>query len=131
MPQGGQIEIVNNGRVHRDGAVYLELCVKDNGPGIADHVLTHLFTPVRSTKGGENRGIGLSIVHALVGQMKGLISCRSGHGGTSFDLLLPLPDNASANAAIAQVVNAEVRPLAPAALAEDPLPRLSAQHGTQ
>ncbi len=89
LPKGGHIEINNNGRVHRDGRVFLELCIKDNGPGIAADVLAKLFTPVRSTKAGQNRGIGLSIVLSLVKRLNGLISCRSTQAGTVFEILLP------------------------------------------
>ena len=89
LPKGGHIEINNNGRVHRDGRVFFELCIKDNGPGIPADVLAKLFTPVRSTKAGQNRGIGLSIVHGLVKRLNGLISCRSTQAGTVFELLLP------------------------------------------
>ncbi len=89
MPKGGHIEINNNRRVDRDGRVFFELCIKDNGPGIPADVLAKLFTPVRSTKAGQNRGIGLSIVHGLVKRLNGLISCRSTQAGTVFELLLP------------------------------------------
>jgi HD-like signal output (HDOD) protein/signal transduction histidine kinase len=114
MPKGGQINVHNNGRVHRDGGVYIELCVRDNGPGIPDHVLTHLFTPVRSNKPGANRGIGLSIVQGLVTQLGGLIGCRSGASGTTFDILLPLPNTAGASAVIAQAAAADLPGVAPA-----------------
>lgn len=89
LPKGGHIEISNNGRIHRDGQAFFELCIKDNGPGIPADVLAHLFSPVRSTKAGENRGIGLSIVHSLVKGLNGLISCRSSKTGTIFEILLP------------------------------------------
>jgi len=89
LPKGGHIEINNNGLVHREGRVYFELCIKDNGPGIPAEVLANLFSPVRSSKVGANRGIGLSIVHSLVKKLNGLISCRSTKAGTAFDILLP------------------------------------------
>ncbi len=89
LPKGGHIEISNNGRIHRDGRVFFALCIKDDGPGIAPDELANLFTPVRSTKVGQNRGIGLSIVHNLVKRLNGLISCRSSQAGTIFEILLP------------------------------------------
>jgi putative nucleotidyltransferase with HDIG domain len=89
LPGGGQIEISNNGRIHRDGRVFFELCIKDDGPGIPAEVLAHLFSPIRSSKAGPNRGIGLSIVHGLVKRLNGLISCRSTQTGTTFEILLP------------------------------------------
>ncbi len=89
LPKGGHIEVNNNGRVHRDGRVFFALCIKDDGPGIAPDELANLFTPLRSTKVGQNRGIGLSIVHSLVKRLNGLISCQSSQAGTVFELLLP------------------------------------------
>jgi signal transduction histidine kinase len=89
LPNGGHIEINNNGRIHRDGQTFFELCIKDTGPGIPVEVLANLFSPVRSSKAGENRGIGLSIVHSLVKRLGGLISCRSTKSGTVFEILLP------------------------------------------
>ncbi len=89
LPKGGQIEIVNNGPTDRQGRVFHELLVKDTGGGLPADVLANLFSPVRSTKAGENRGIGLSIVHGLVKKLNGLISCQSSLTGTTFQLLLP------------------------------------------
>ncbi len=90
LPAGGEIEIADNGPVNRDGRLYAELRVRDNGSGIPPAILSRLFSPVASTKGGHGRGLGLSIVHSLVQKMGGTITCRSSSRGTSFDLLLPL-----------------------------------------
>jgi len=90
MPTGGEIQIVNSGHVNRDGRLYAELCVRDNGPGMSPEILAHLFSPVRSTKGGGHQGLGLSIVHSLVIKAQGLITCRCGKKGTAFEILLPI-----------------------------------------
>jgi HD-like signal output (HDOD) protein/signal transduction histidine kinase len=89
MPRGGRIEVINNGLTQRDGADYFELLVNDTGPGLPDEVLAKLFSPVRSSKAGENRGLGLSIVHGLVKKLNGLIACKSSPLGTSFEVLVP------------------------------------------
>jgi HD-like signal output (HDOD) protein/signal transduction histidine kinase len=94
VPQGGAIEVANNGHVHRDGRLYLELSVRDTGPGLPEAVLAHLFSPVQSSKGGSAHGFGLSIVHGLVKKMQGTITCRSGKKGTTFELLLPVRNDA-------------------------------------
>ncbi len=99
LPKGGHIEIKNNGRVHRDGREYFELCIQDDGAGIPADMQAKLFTPVRSNKAGPNRGIGLSIVHGLVKRLNGLISCRSTPAGTIFEILLPVRDAAAQDAA--------------------------------
>lgn len=91
LPKGGKIEVKNNGRVIREGRTYLELRISDTGAGIPADVLANLFSPVRSSKSGENRGLGLNIVQNLVTKVNGLISCRSGESGTIFEILLPVP----------------------------------------
>jgi signal transduction histidine kinase len=89
LPNGGKIEISNRGHVNRERRLYLELVVSDTGPGLSADVLANLFSAVRSNKEGAHHGIGLSIVHSLVNKMQGLISCRSGKSGTTFEILLP------------------------------------------
>lgn len=87
---GGEIQIVNNGHVNKDGALFVELCVSDNGPGIPPEILRSLFQPVRTTKGDGHQGLGLSIVHGLIKKHQGLITCRSSSKGTHFEMLLPV-----------------------------------------
>ena len=86
----GEIFVTNNGRVNRDGALYVEICVSDNGPGIPPDILDRLFQPLHSTKGDGHQGLGLSIVHGLLKKHGGEISCRSNDRGARFELLLPL-----------------------------------------
>ena len=89
LPDGGKIEISNRGHVNRERKLYLELVISDTGPGLSAEVLANLFSAVRSTKEGKHHGLGLSIVHSLVKKMQGLITCRSGKTGTTFEILLP------------------------------------------
>ncbi|GJJ02748.1 hypothetical protein RugamoR64_32860 [Duganella rhizosphaerae] len=89
LTDGGKIEISNRGHVNRERKLYLELVVSDTGPGLSAEVLANLFSAVRSTKEGAHHGLGLSIVHSLVKKMQGLITCRSGKAGTTFEILLP------------------------------------------
>lgn len=90
MPAGGEIQIMNNGLVNRDGLLYTELCVADTGPGVPPEVLANLFSPIRSDKGEGHQGLGLSIVHSLVRKSQGLITCRSSKKGTTFEMLFPV-----------------------------------------
>ena len=91
MPRGGEIEVANCGHLNRDGRVFLELSVRDTGPGIPADILAVLFTPGHTTKAGAHRGRGLAIVQDLVRQVDGVITCRSTRSGTSFEILLPVP----------------------------------------
>jgi HD-like signal output (HDOD) protein/signal transduction histidine kinase len=89
LETGGRIEIASRGHVNRERRLYLELVVSDTGPGLSREVLANLFAAVKSTKPGAHHGLGLSIVHSLVKKLHGDIACRSGHTGTSFEILLP------------------------------------------
>ena len=88
--ENGEIVVAIPGYINRDGRLYCALTVHDSGPGIAPAVLAKLFSPVRSAKGGNHAGLGLSIVHGLVRSLEGIIMCRSNGSGTTFELLLPV-----------------------------------------
>jgi HD-like signal output (HDOD) protein/signal transduction histidine kinase len=100
LRDGGRIEIANRGHVNRERRLYLELVVSDNGPGMSADVLANLFTPVRSDKEGKHHGLGLSIVHSLVKKLNGMITCRSGKTGTTFEILLPARGSSSQVASV-------------------------------
>jgi signal transduction histidine kinase len=89
MPAGGQITVRSKGLVQHEGLSLQVLHIIDNGPGMSAQVQEKLFSPQLSTKPGPNRGLGLSVVHELVTQLGGAISCQSGNTGTRFELLLP------------------------------------------
>jgi len=89
LVRGGRIDVSNLGRVQHQGQVFFKLQVADDGPGIAPDVMQRLFSPVRSSKPGDNRGLGLSIVQGLVQKLGGQIRCESTAQGTRFDILLP------------------------------------------
>ena len=74
---------------------FAKITIQDNGPGIAPHVMERLFEPYNSSKtSAGNLGLGLSIVHTIVGEMQGRITCDSSRGsGTCFTVFIPLaPD---------------------------------------
>jgi PAS domain S-box-containing protein len=73
---------------------YALLEVRDDGVGIPDHELEHIFDPFYSTKAPEQgTGLGLSIVHRIVTHHAGYIAVRSKPSeGTTFSIALPLAD---------------------------------------
>lgn len=90
MPDGGGLNITTSHCVNAKGEDLVEIRVADTGPGMPDHILKNLFTPLTSTKGAGHSGLGLSITKNLVTDASGNISCRSNKQGTEFQILFPI-----------------------------------------
>ena len=67
----------------------LEFCVQDNGPGVPDDLLPHLFDPFVTTK-PTGTGLGLALVAKIVGDHGGIIECESQPRHTIFRVLMPM-----------------------------------------
>ncbi len=101
MPNGGHITIViKNVALDEDAIATLDglqhgdcvmISVSDNGVGIAEDILPHIFEPFYTTKGvDEGTGLGLSTVFGIVKQSGGGIEVESKPGnGSTFRIYLP------------------------------------------
>jgi two-component system nitrogen regulation sensor histidine kinase GlnL len=67
----------------------LEFCVRDNGPGVGEDLLPHLFDPFVTTK-STGTGLGLALVAKIVGDHGGIIECESQPRRTTFRILMPV-----------------------------------------
>jgi two-component system, NtrC family, nitrogen regulation sensor histidine kinase GlnL len=66
----------------------LEFCVRDNGPGVPEDLMPHLFDPFVTTK-PTGTGLGLALVAKIVGDHGGVIECESQPRRTTFRVLMP------------------------------------------
>ena len=98
MPEGGELTITTSTiPAVRLGDSYknaVRIDIKDTGVGIAKENLKKLFTPFFTTKEkGVGVGLGLSVVHGIIGKHNGRIDVNSSPGvGTTFTIYLEAMD---------------------------------------
>jgi signal transduction histidine kinase len=98
LPEKGKITVSTSKNDNED---YVIVEVKDNGPGIPDHILSRIFEPFFTTKAkGKGTGLGLSVSRGIIRKLGGYIKVNSKLGeGTTFSVSLPstnIPSNISA-----------------------------------
>jgi polar amino acid transport system substrate-binding protein len=94
MPKGGELTL----RTEVAGMNRIRLEVRDTGVGIPPEHLQDIFNPFYTTKApGQGTGLGLSVVHSIVGRYQGEIHVNSTVGaGTTFTIDLPCQCHADA-----------------------------------
>jgi len=112
MPKGGEIKVkvydkianqlgYKTGERESDyfkiGDKIIVVEIEDTGIGIPKNILSKIFDPFFTTKKvGEGTGLGLSVVHLIIDQHKGIIDVESEvNKGTKFIIMLPLAKNSN------------------------------------
>lgn len=102
MPKGGRLTIETSNaeltasdmREHSDipPGPYVKIVFQDNGTGMDDETIAHIFEPYFTTKEvGKGSGLGLATVYGIIRQSGGDIWVRSEQGkGTTFTIWLPV-----------------------------------------
>jgi two-component system cell cycle sensor histidine kinase/response regulator CckA len=101
MPTGGNVrvetrnEVLTSPQIWHGGTLrpgeYVRIAIIDDGLGMSEEVLTHLFEPFFSTKPmAEGSGLGLSMIYGIVSGAEGGIFVESAPGeGATFVICLP------------------------------------------
>jgi two-component system nitrogen regulation sensor histidine kinase GlnL len=77
----------------------LEICIRDNGPGIPQEIAVNLFDPFVTTK-VSGSGLGLALAAKVIGDHGGIVECESLPRRTTFRVLLPLDTPRAAGAKV-------------------------------
>lgn len=84
-----------------------EINVIDNGPGIPEQTIKHIFEPFHTTKGARGTGLGLAVTRRVIDEHRGILRVESEEGiGTVFQIIL----GADASAAVDPAATATARP---------------------
>ncbi len=66
----------------------IEICIKDNGSGISEHLRDNIFQPFITSK-SNGQGLGLAQVSKVIAAHGGVVEVQSRPGETIFSILLP------------------------------------------
>ena len=84
-PRAGTITVT----ARRIEETWIEITVRDTGPGFSEAALAHALDPFFTTKGGEGSGLGLSMVYDMATLSGGHLRIANWEGGAVAQLHLP------------------------------------------
>lgn len=97
--EGGEILFEMEEFANPDGDLYYRFVVEDNGMGMSEEYLKHIFDPFSRSEESlateiQGTGLGMAITHNIVEMMDGSITVESSLGkGSRFEVTLPFtPD---------------------------------------
>ncbi len=79
------------GRGKGEGERRVQISISDNGPGIPEEDIPHIFDLFHSTKGARGTGLGLAVTKKIIDEHNGEIKVSSKVGQeTTFTIIIPL-----------------------------------------
>lgn len=85
MKEDGEIVVAGS----QEGNL-IKFRVRDTGSGMSQETMENIFQPFFSTKGADNSGLGLAVIHGIILRHGGTITVDSVMGeGTTFNIALP------------------------------------------
>jgi two-component system, NtrC family, sensor kinase len=106
MPQEGNLWISTRSLA----AGVIELIIRDDGIGIPDEHLSHIFEPFYTTKEAGGSGLGLAVSENIIERHGGTMSVDSVVGqGTTFKIVLPIDSQRPAKTVDTQRMATEAR----------------------
>ena len=86
---GGTLEIET-----KQDRQFVQITIKDNGPGIPEEMQSQIFDPFFTTKDmGKGTGLGLDVVTRIIRQHNGTVKVHSVPGNTEFVICFPINDD--------------------------------------
>lgn len=94
-----KIDLISSEQVNLPVGQYIVLSVKDNGSGISESDIGHIFEPFYSRKmmGRSGTGLGLTVVWNTMEEHNGSVWVESNEGGTHFKLFFSETERQVAN----------------------------------
>jgi nitrogen fixation/metabolism regulation signal transduction histidine kinase len=72
------------------GTEYVEIIIRDSGPGIAENILEHIFEPYVTTK-TKGTGLGLAIVKKIIDEHNGVVWLENNQDKPGVSAIIRLP----------------------------------------
>ena len=84
-----------NAKTENNKNSYVNIYIIDDGIGIKEDVIQHIFDPFYTTKKNiDGTGLGLSVVYGIINKYNGSIKVKSKEGkGTTIKMTLPVCNN--------------------------------------
>lgn len=93
MAHGGNVDFEVSTQ-SQEGGGWVQVIVRDNGPGVEKSIIDEMFEPFTGTKEGCHKGLGLYLARRIAAEHDGTLDVLPGGQGASFIFRLPRAETA-------------------------------------